>query len=119
MGYRNALTILSRFNLVVGEGTYHTNTQHINNFGDIVSAVWACSKNEPALTQCLKKLELNADITGLEMGIYISGLYSLNWSEASKQRNGNSLRQWSIWLADGLKKAAIPAPPGRVKKTKP
>ena len=119
MGYRNALTILSRFNLVVGEGTYHTNTQQINNFGDIVSAVWGCSKDEPTLTQCLKKLELDEDITGLEMGIYISALYSLNWSEASRQRSGNSLRQWSIWLADGLKMAGIPTPPGRAKKTKP
>lgn len=115
-GYRNSIFILDRFDLIVKDGdVVRLNSSSIEKFGGDSAAVWSSAKNEPAVGKCILRLISNPNITGLELGSYLSEEYVMNWTLGSKTRNGNSLRQWSAWVKEGIESALIPEPPGRTK----
>jgi hypothetical protein len=51
----------------------------------------------------------------MTLGEYISIEYKNKWTTSSMRRNGNSLKQWSTWIKEGIAKFQIPVPPGRIK----
>ena len=115
-GYRNSLTVLKRFELVsVNDKNVVLNIPLINEFGGYMEAVWTSAKNEPVIAKCIKKINQEPNILGHELGEFISNEYNLNWTAASMQRNGHSLKQWSIWVKEGIVNSSIPVPPGRNK----
>lgn len=115
-GYRNSIFILDRFDLIIKEGdVVRLNSASISKFGGDSSAVWSLAKNEPAVVKCISRLTAEPNITGSDLGCYLSGEYAMNWTAASKTRNGNSLKQWSSWVKEGIDSAVIPEPPGRTK----
>ncbi|VEN72738.1 Restriction endonuclease [Candidatus Desulfarcum epimagneticum] len=119
-GYRNALTVLRRFDLVSkdDEGLI-LNILSIDKFGGHVESIWTSAKNEPVIVKCIEKLNHEPNISGFDLGHYISIVYEVNWTVATQKRNGNSLRQWSVWVKEGTTMSSIPTPPGRTIKQKP
>jgi hypothetical protein len=115
-GYNNSLTVLSRFDLISIEGSkIKINSQSIMKYGGNKEAVWTSAKNEPAISRCIEKLNQEPNITGPELGDFVSSEYDKQWTSASKSRNGNSLKQWSNWIREGMLESSIPPPPGRTK----
>lgn len=115
-GYRNSLSVLKRFDLASVEGEkVSLNTTSIKKHGGYREAVWTSAKNEPVLVKCTEKLNGEPNITGPELGKFVSIEYGLTWTPASMQRNGNSLKQWASWVNEGISRSIIPAPPGRLK----
>ena len=119
-GYRNALSVLMRFKLVSknDEGLI-LNIPSIDKYGGHIEAIWTSAKNEPVVVTCIEKLSHEPTISGLDLGQHISIMYEMNWAIASQKRYGNSLRQWSIWVKEGMTMPSIPSPPGRTNKLKP
>jgi hypothetical protein len=113
-GYRNALSVLKRFELVhIKEEIINTNTPSINKHGGNIEAIWTSAKNEPVISACIEHLYKNPEISGLELGEYISKYFNMNWTASSQLRSGRSLRQWSNWVKTGIELSLIPVPPGR------
>ena len=116
-GYRNSISVLKRFNLIDVDGdSARLNTQAITKFGGLNEAVWTSAKNEAAISKCIEKISKNPNISGPQLGAYISEEFELNWTTASMSRTGNAIRQWANWIIDGSSVSIIPAPPGRKKK---
>ncbi len=115
-GYRNSIFVLDRFDLIYKEGdSIKLNPGSVKKLGGTNSAIWSAAKNEPAIVKCIEKLNIDNSITGLELGNYVSAEYQMNWTDASRTRNGNSLKQWSTWVKEGMDSSLIPEPPGRAK----
>lgn len=115
-GYRNSVFVLDRFDLITKENNeVKPNSTSINKLGGSSAAIWSLAKNEPAIVKCISKLNQDPNITGMELGKYLSQEYQMNWTDASKSRNGNSLKQWSSWVKDGIDSSLVPEPPGRAK----
>ena len=118
LGYRNSLAVLKRFNLIeVENGIANVNGQALGKFGGIPESVWTSAKNEVVIIKCIEALKRNENLSGVELGSSISDEFSLNWTDASKARTGNALKQWSKWIIEGSDAPQIPEPPGRKKNT--
>jgi hypothetical protein len=115
-GYRNSLTVLKRFDLIsVDDELITLNSAAISKFGGFEEAIWTSAKNEPVIGVCMEHIKANPSISGADLGETISNQYQMDWTAGSSQRNGNSLRQWSQWVHDGISSSCIPEPPGRKK----
>jgi len=115
---RNELAVLKRFELVtVKNGVVFQNSDSISKSGGAKEAIWAAAKNEESLLRCIEIVQDKPDISAKDMAARISDEYSLNWSEGSKTRNGGILKQWSIWVKEGMELTEIPLPPGRSSKS--
>jgi hypothetical protein len=119
-GYRNSIYVLRRFNLVELEGPIaKINTEALGKFGGFREAVWSSAKNEVAIIKSIEALRKKGDISGLELGTFISKEFGLNWQGTSKTRTGNALRKWANWIIEGIEQDQIPEPPGRKKRSVP
>ena len=117
LGYLNSVSVLKRFGLVdVDQMDVAVNNQLVSKFGSVNEAVWSLARNELVLAECINEIRKQPEISGTELGAFISKVYQLNWTAASMKRTGNSLKQWSSWIIEGVDKGSIPAAPGR--KTK-
>lgn len=115
-GYRNSISVLKRFNLVeVENDSAKLNVQALTKFGGVPEAVWTSAKNETAISKCIELLKSNSQISGSELGAFVSEEFNLNWTDSSKTRTGNALRQWANWIIEGSEGVQIPDPPGRKK----
>ncbi|MDV5035008.1 restriction endonuclease [Vibrio diabolicus] len=113
-GYRNALAVLKRFELVIIEkNSYMLALDRINKFSNFSEAIWISANSESILLEIVKLIESNNDISGKDIGNYLSDKYNLSWAEASRIRNGGSIRQWALWLYEGKVNSEIPKCPGR------
>ncbi len=66
------------------------------------------------LREAMEIIKSNPNFPGIKLGEYLSEKYSLGWTEPSKRRNGNGIRQWSIWLLNDLSDTRVPKAPGRL-----
>jgi Restriction endonuclease/Novel STAND NTPase 1 len=113
-GYRNALTVLKRFELVlIEDDKYMVNLDRINNFTNYSEAIWISANSEDVLLDVVKMIEANTDISGKDIGATLADKYELTWTDASKVRNGGAIRQWALWLHEGKINSEIPKCPGR------
>ncbi|MFP3977626.1 restriction endonuclease [Marinobacter sp. KMM 10035] len=116
---RNELAVLKRFELLVVKGnTVFLNSESILKSGGNKEAIWAAAKNESSLLRCIEIMQEDPEISAKDLAGLISDDYSLNWSDGSKVRNGNILKQWSTWIKEGMDLKGIPSPPGRPNKSK-
>lgn len=114
---RNELSVLKRFELVtVVDNFIFINSDSILKSGGAKEAIWAAAKNESSLLRCIEILQESPGIGAKEIAARISDEYNLNWSDGSKTRNGGILRQWSLWVKEGMDSSSIPTPPGRPNK---
>ncbi|EIE51697.1 restriction endonuclease [Actibacterium sp. D379-3] len=118
LGYRNSVSVLKRFNLVeVENNAAKINSEALGKFGGIPEAVWSSAKNEVAINKSIEALRRRGDISGPELGEFVSEEFKLNWTDASKARTGNALKQWAKWIIEGSEQDQIPEPPGRKKRS--
>ncbi|MCK9534519.1 MAG: restriction endonuclease [Pseudomonas sp.] len=116
---RNELSVLKRFELVtINDSDVFPNSESIEKSGGAKEAIWAAAKNESSLLRCVDILQDDPTILAKDMAAKISDENNLKWSEGSKKRNGGILKQWSLWVKEGLEMSEIPAPPGRPNKSK-
>ncbi|SOB78073.1 Restriction endonuclease [Marinobacter sp. LV10R510-11A] len=113
-GYRNALAVLKRFELVVIEkNNYMLALDRINKFSNYSEAIWISANSESILLEVVKLIESNKAVSGKDIGNVLADKYDLSWAEASRIRNGGSIRQWALWLYEGKVNSEIPKCPGR------
>jgi hypothetical protein len=114
---KNCLSVLKRFELITVKNNVITvNSNSIKKYGGTLESIWSIAKNERSLIKCIEILEINPSISVKELAEMISSEFGLNWSDGSKTRNGRALRQWSIWVKEGIETSSIPIPPGRPNK---
>ncbi|MBF6650942.1 restriction endonuclease [Methylobacter sp. BlB1] len=113
-GYRNALAILKRFELIyLKDDKYFVAEDKLRKFSENREALWISANAEEILLQVVKLLESDDQLTGKEIGEFIADKHELAWTDASKARNGGAIRQWAMWLYQGKKYSKIPLCPGR------
>ena len=116
---RNELAVLKRFELVtIKDSVVFPNTESIEKSGGAKEAIWAAAKNESSLLRCVDILQDNPNILAKDIAVKIADENNLKWSEGSKARNGGILKQWSLWVKEGVELSEIPEPPGRSNKLK-
>ncbi|WP_286300762.1 restriction endonuclease [Vibrio apostichopi] len=118
-GHRNQLSVLKRFELIVlnDAGSYAINHALIDKHGGDVEALWIAAKNEPAVQKCIEYLSNDLSLNGAKVGELIANDFGLTWKEGSRKRGGNSIRQWSLWVKQGIEDSSIPSLPGRNSKS--
>lgn len=113
-GYRNALAILKRFELIyVADDKYFVAEDKLRKFSENREALWISANSEEILLQVVKLLESDDQLSGKEIGEFVADNHELFWTDASKARNGGAIRQWAMWLYQGKKQSEIPPCPGR------
>jgi len=114
-GFRNAFTILRRFQLIVlQDDIFVPNLATISKAGGPLESIWACAGLEDSIIEARKYIESNPSITGKDIGKYMNKKYYLSWRQGSEMRNGNGVKQWADWIIEGHKNANIPPAPGRL-----
>jgi len=96
-------------------GEYKLNDALIQKATGENEAIWTAAKNEVVLRFLLLLPDDLDDFSGTEVGEIVSRNFGLSWTDGSKIRNGNSLKQWALWVQEGILTSSIPAPPGRQK----
>ena len=115
-GYKNSFQVLKRFDLYTNiAGEYKLNDALIQKATGENEAIWTAAKNEVVLRFLLLLPDDLDDFSGTEVGEIVSRNFGLSWTDGSKIRNGNSLKQWALWVQEGILTSSIPAPPGRQK----
>ncbi|MDP3877469.1 MAG: restriction endonuclease [Methylobacter sp.] len=113
-GYRNALAILKRFELIyVKNDKYFVAEDKLRKFSENREALWISANSEEILLQVVKLLESDDQLSGKDIGEFVAEKHELTWTDASKARNGGAIRQWAMWLYLGKKQSEIPLCPGR------
>ena len=113
-GYRNALSVLKRFELIFIESEqYFVDKEKMQKYPEEREALWMGANTEDVLLDVVKLLESNTQLSGKDIGDYIAEKHSLTWTDTSKVRNGGAIRQWALWLYEGRNSSEIPVCPGR------
>ena len=113
-GYRNAISILSRFEIITSESDkYIIDMEKVSKFPDSKALLWFSANSEEVLLEVVKLIETNQYISGKEIGDYIANEHNMVWTEASKLRTGGAIKQWASWLYQGKFYSEIPEIPGK------
>ncbi|ENC9557178.1 restriction endonuclease [Aeromonas hydrophila] len=114
LGYRNALNVLSRFNLIsVDKKKINIDHDLAAMYSSPLEAIWENANKEKCMISCIEKIKENPMVNNITLAEYIAKKHGANWAESSLKRCGNSLKQWSIWLSSRKIDGDIPPPPGR------
>jgi hypothetical protein len=114
-GYRNALAVLKRFELIFVENDkYFVDEAKMQKFPDKKEAIWISANAEEVLLDVAKLLDSDNQLLGKDIGDFIAEKHALSWTDGSKVRNGGAIRQWALWLYQGRNSSEIPACPGRI-----
>ena len=110
---RNAIRILDRFELTSRDedGRYIAVHDCLTD-GAIAELVYRSADEDETVQDVLRYLEGKPNATGTEIGCYVSTRFQQPWNTASQGRNGNALRIWALWIAEGRRKQNVPVPPG-------
>lgn len=113
-GYRNALSVLGRFELVAPVGNRITpNLDKLKKYRSSMEAVWTEASLEPLIEHCSKVMSVGIVGTRRELASYVNQKYGLDWTETSEIRNGTALKQWVTWVMEGKSASKLSSPPGR------
>jgi len=119
-GNRNAIRILDRFELTGRDETGQYIAVHDALTDEATSRlVYRAAHEDETVQEVLRYLEGKPSASGRDIGRYISSRFQQPWNSASERRNGNALRIWALWIAEGRGKEGVPTPPGpRTRKAK-
>lgn len=108
-GYKNALSILSRFELALQEAKKITlNHAKVSKYPSHTDAILSMASSEPIIMETEKLLRASPGIRGKEIGEILNSKYALNWSTASILRNGREILAWTKWVIDARHQTALP-----------
>lgn len=100
-GYKNAIRILSRFELILQDShSYTLNTAKIAKYPSHLDAVLSAAASDPLIIEVERISKENPTITGKALGELLTTKYELGWSEASKIRNGREILSWAKWVVN-------------------
>ena len=120
-GYRNALSDLSRFGLIVKmENTWnYVGPDPQDSTTDVKDRLWNAARSQNSIICAIEFLESNPSCTGAALGAHIDEHFGERWSKSSKIRNGNTLKGWAEWILDGEARGTptLPSPKGRGRKS--
>ena len=111
-GYRNALDVLHRFELVHREEDRRFVADE-HTYRDTAEAVWNAAKEEESLSDVIEYIMDSPNRSGTDLARYLNNKYEANWSQASERRVGNALLSWGKWIMLGTIRNMVPPPPGR------
>ena len=80
-----------------------------------LEVIWAAACDEKAVKSVIYYLKEHPTVDGQTVGEFVNQEFNRDWSVASKKRVGNGLRQWALWVMNGMRGEEIPEPPGRTK----
>ncbi len=111
-GFRNALAILYRFELVKRDDRkrYFVAGHEYRNAAE---AVWNAARDEETLNDVIEYLMDTPSRRGTELARHLNEKYKANWAPASQKRIGDALLSWGKWIMLGAAKNSVPVPPGR------
>ena len=113
-GHRNGARSLINLRLIHNErGKYHLQISVDNIRHELNEAIWLAVSKEPVMELVIELLHQKPTASGREVGELVASRYEREWTLASIERIGNSLRQWAAWLIDGRATDTVPEPPGR------
>ena len=115
-GFRNAFNALRGLEIIKLElGRYLFAEFTEFELKSSLEIVWETACSEKTIQATIDYLENHPTADGRSVGDFINREYKRDWSAGSKLRIGNSLRQWAIWVLNGIQQQRIPKPPGRIK----
>lgn len=116
-GHRNGARTLLNLRLIRNEhGRYHVTSLGGTDISSLNAAVWNAANKEPVMALVCRFLEMNPTASAQQVGEIVAREYERDWTPASLQRIGHSLRQWGMWLIAGKTDSdEVPVPPGRNK----
>lgn len=113
LGYRNGCAVLFRLGLIE---IAQTDEYRVSSAGatarSSLEAVWLAARKEPTIVKVVEYLRENPSRSDSEIGSLIEAIHERKWSDASRTRVGNGLRQWAGWILSGEHRSDIPEPPG-------
>ncbi len=114
---RNELSVLKRLDLVTDKNNLVTlNLDVIKKSGGRKEAIWEAVKTEMSVLRCIELMKEFPNIDAKGIAEKISFENNLNWKIKSKARYGVALRQWSLWIKEGIELSNIPEPRERSNK---
>ncbi|MBA7688886.1 hypothetical protein ES703_97375 [subsurface metagenome] len=120
IGFRNACTVLYRFNLIELTTAHH---YQINEcmFEDrsTIEAVWDEAHKEDSLKYVIEYLSNKPTAPYKEVGKCVAKHFERPWIDETCRVVGGSLSRWVTWLMSRQnEKSPIPKPPGKVSNNK-
>lgn len=112
-GYRNALAVLVRFDLVQTNVPTRNSIRRTQEGTPSQLQVWKAAWRDPTLRQICAWLREQPSISGIEVGKRLANDRGELYTDASASRIGNGLRQWANWMIAGDEQSPPPAIPQR------
>lgn len=112
-GYRNALAVLVRFELVQTNVPARNSIRRTQTGVASELQVWSAAWKDPTLRQISAWLREQHSISGMEIGKRLAEERGELCTDASASRIGNGLRRWANWMIAGDEYAPPPAIPQR------
>ena len=115
-GFHNAMSALRRLRVVKNELSRYSIFEPTEfESKSSLEILWNATRNEQNVQLVIDYLKEHPTADGEDVGNYINQEFKRNWSDSSKKRIGNSLRQWASWVLMGMHQGKIPEPLGRIK----
>jgi hypothetical protein len=112
-GFRNAATVLRTLRIIVNvSGEYRISQSLEPMTQSAAEIVWNKASVQPIMSKLVEHLRQHPTASGTSLGILVNDEYQRNWASSSMIRIGNSLRQWAVWIMNGLDGGDVPPPPG-------
>lgn len=111
-GFRNAVAILNRFELVRRDDQKRFFIVE-HQFRSAAEAVWNAARDESTIDDVVEYLMDTPNRRGSDLARYLSEKYKSAWAPASEKRIGDALMSWGKWIMLGAAKNIVPTPPGR------
>lgn len=116
-GLRNAAQSLRNLGIIANLKGKYVVTAKYKAIHSPLEILWKAANKDKTLQKARDFMKTNPFANGRELGIFLKKDFERNWSDASIDRIGNSLRQWAHWIILGETSKDIPDPLGaRYKK---
>ena len=112
-GSRNAALALRNLGIITNRNGIYILADDYKNDKDALKIVWEAALKHETLQKSKEYLKKHPNCKGISIGIFLKTEYERNWTSASVNRVGNSIKQWTRWLLLGETSKEIPAPLGR------
>ncbi len=111
-GFRNAVSLLGRFELVKRDDQKRLLVAD-HDYQNAAEAVWNAARSEGTIEDVIEYLMDTPNRRGSDLARYLNEEYKAGWAPVSEKRIGDALLTWGKWIMLGASKNIVPTPPGR------